>query len=284
MKDPAFLFYARDFYEGTRTMLPEERACLIDLMIYQHQNNGFIPNDPRRVLLYCSGISQSVLMATLQAKFKLCDKGWYNPKLQQVVQERQEFTGKQSVNGSVGQFFKQAAKSLTETDYLLLKQRIKQLNINNKQLFENYIKQHPSAKAVLEALLKHLANEDAVEDVNKDIVENRSVTKNPGEAILPFASTVFAMQWESWKRYHLAEHHHSYRSTESEQAALMELAVLSASDETTAIAILHQSMGKGWKGLFELKSADGTKSPSGKGTPHYSDAFKRKVAERLRPR
>lgn len=284
MKDPAFLFYARDFYEGTRTMLPEERACLIDLMIYQHQNNGFIPNDPRRVLLYCSGISQSVLMATLQAKFKLSDKGWYNPKLQQVVQERQEFTGKQSVNGSVGQFFKQAAKSLTETDYLLLKQRIKQLNINNKQLFENYIKQQPSAKAVLEALLKHLANEDAVEDENKDIIENKSVNKKPDEAVLPFASAAFAMQWESWKRYRLAEHHHSYRSTESEQAALMELAVLSASDETTAIAILHQSMGKGWKGLFELKPADGTKSPSGKGTPRYSDAFKRKVADRLRPR
>ena len=37
MKDPAFLFYSKDFYEGTRTMLPEERACYIDLMIYQHQ-------------------------------------------------------------------------------------------------------------------------------------------------------------------------------------------------------------------------------------------------------
>jgi len=35
MKDPAFLFYSKDFYEGTRTMLPEERACYIDLMIYQ---------------------------------------------------------------------------------------------------------------------------------------------------------------------------------------------------------------------------------------------------------
>ena len=26
-KDPAFLFYSQDFYAGTRTMLPEERAC-----------------------------------------------------------------------------------------------------------------------------------------------------------------------------------------------------------------------------------------------------------------
>jgi len=37
-KDSAFLFYSNDFYEGTRTMFPEKRACLIDLMIYQHKH------------------------------------------------------------------------------------------------------------------------------------------------------------------------------------------------------------------------------------------------------
>lgn len=74
-KDPAFLFYSTDFYEGTRTMLPEERTCYVDLMIYQHQR-GPIPNDLQRVLLYCNGISEATLKATLQAKFKLTDKGW----------------------------------------------------------------------------------------------------------------------------------------------------------------------------------------------------------------
>ena len=49
-KDPAFLLYSKDFYEGTRMMLPEERACYVDLMIYQHQNGGFIPNDVRRII------------------------------------------------------------------------------------------------------------------------------------------------------------------------------------------------------------------------------------------
>src|SRR5690606_20628174 len=104
-KDPAFLFYSKEFYEGTRTMLPEERACYIDLMIYQHQHE-YIPNDIKRVSMYCSGIDQAILEATLKAKFKLCDKGWYNHKLSKVIDERKEFSKRQSDNGLVGQFFK----------------------------------------------------------------------------------------------------------------------------------------------------------------------------------
>ena len=105
--DPAFLFYSKDFYEGTRTMLPEERACYMDLLIYQHQH-GPIPTDIKRVLLYCNGIAEATLIATLEAKFKLCDKGWVNRRLSEVIQQREEFSNRQSVNGKVGQFFKKA--------------------------------------------------------------------------------------------------------------------------------------------------------------------------------
>ena len=83
-KDPAFLFYSKDFYEGTRTMLPEERACYIDLLIYQHQNE-IIPLDLKRVVLYCNGISEAMLLTTLKAKFIKTDKGWYNEKLKTVI-------------------------------------------------------------------------------------------------------------------------------------------------------------------------------------------------------
>ena len=96
-KDPAFLFYSKDFYEGTRTMLPEERACYIDLLIYQHQNGGFIPNDLKRVLMYCSGCNEATLQATLEAKFKLSDKGWVNEVLEKVMSDREEFSGKQKI-------------------------------------------------------------------------------------------------------------------------------------------------------------------------------------------
>ena len=75
MKDPAFLFYSKDFYEGTRMMLPEERACYMDLLVYQHQN-GSIPTDLKRVLMYCNGVDLATLEATLEAKFELVDEGW----------------------------------------------------------------------------------------------------------------------------------------------------------------------------------------------------------------
>jgi len=86
-KDPAFLFYSQAFYEGTRMMLPEERACYIDLMIYQHQN-GPIPLNTSRMHMYCTGVSNDLVNQVLNEKFKETDKGWVNEKMCEVVDER----------------------------------------------------------------------------------------------------------------------------------------------------------------------------------------------------
>src|SRR5690606_23210854 len=107
MKDPAFLFYAKDFYEGTRMMLPEERACYVDLLIYQHQN-GIIPDDLKRVLLYCSGVDQATLLATLQAKFEQTSEGWINKRMANIVSEREVYAKKQSESGKIGHFWRKA--------------------------------------------------------------------------------------------------------------------------------------------------------------------------------
>lgn len=48
MKDPAFLFYSKDWIEGTAEMFPEEKGIYIDLLCYQHQK-GSIPNDINRL-------------------------------------------------------------------------------------------------------------------------------------------------------------------------------------------------------------------------------------------
>lgn len=167
MKDPAFLFYSKDFYEGTRMMLPSERACYVDLLIYQHQNE-FIPNDVERICMYCNGITQATLEATLKAKFKLCDKGWFNEKLAIVISERKEFSAKQSINGTVGQFWKKAKALLPLNKYDLLK--IKFTGKTNLEIFKELnnidLKNDENLKAMLEAMLKHLANEDV--DLDKE--------------------------------------------------------------------------------------------------------------------
>jgi hypothetical protein len=162
-KDPAFLFYSKDFYEGTRTMLPNERACFIDLLIYQHQHE-IIPLDLERVLMYCSGVSEATLQATLQAKFKHTDKGWYNEKLMMVIENRKEFTGKQSDNGVVGQFFKKAKQSLNSKLYLQLRDYV--FTDYSKERMIHELKNGQTHEALLEAMLKHLAivNANAIED------------------------------------------------------------------------------------------------------------------------
>lgn len=63
----------------------------------------------------------------------------------------------------------------------------------------------------------------------------------------------------------------------------MELSALAITGEAQAIAIIRQSMGKGWKGFFELKQHDATPTKAGSRV-QYSDDFRRKIAERLQPR
>lgn len=283
-KDPAFLFYSKDYYEGTRMMLPEERACYIDLMIYQHQNGGIIPNDIRRLMMYCSGVSEATLKATLVAKFKLCDKGWYNDKLKKVVEERENFSKKQSINGVVGQFWKRANKVLSKKELAQLKKTVAEICNNNKTFNDNWLSKIKDPKAMLEAMLKHLEDVNVIEDVNKEENKNgKEVIGEKPKIIFPFDTENFKTQWQLWKTFKQKEFKFKYKSEISEQAALKKLSELSKLDEKTAIAIIHQSIENSWKGLFELKQSSNGKQ-IGKKTVQYSDDFKRGLFEKLQPK
>ena len=198
--DPAFLFYSKDFYEGTRTMLPEERACYMDLLIYQHQH-GLIPLDLKRLQLYCSGIAKATLIATLEAKFEATDEGYVNKKLCGVIEQRAEFSNKQSINGSVGQFFKKAKGLLSREKYATLKQSLS--NKTNKEIFD-IVSGREIDKAMLEAmliaLLKHLEDEDANEDI-EDTIESKG---GVGESAEPQKTgeqkpgSEYSVEFEMW--------------------------------------------------------------------------------------
>lgn len=261
-KDPAFLFYSKDYYEGTRMMLPEERACYVDLMIYQHQN-GIIPNDLKRVLMYCSGTDEATLKATLEAKFKQTEKGWFNEKLNKVVLERSEYTNKQSINGKIGQFWKKCKSFLTAKEYKELRKSLEK--ISNTEIYD-FLKDKEidkaTLKATLEALLQHLVIEDVI--VNEDKIKDES-KKKKAEIIYPFNSKNFIAQWDLWKKYKKKEFGFNYKSEISEQAALKKLSELSEMNEKVAIAIIHQSITNSWKGLFNLKT--NAKSSSNTGNP-----------------
>lgn len=168
-KDPAFLLYSKDYYEGTRTMLPEERACYIDLLVYQHQHESIPYLDEvnlKRMLQYCSGIDEATLKATLKAKFKLTDKGWINERMNAVVVDRNQYTSKQSVNGSLGQFFKKSKSILNSKEYNTLKKHLYPLTSEERLSFIEFhtSENKASLEASLQAMLKHIANANANED------------------------------------------------------------------------------------------------------------------------
>lgn len=167
MKDPAFLFYSKDFYEGTRMMLPEERACYIDLLIYQHQN-GYIPDEPKRLIMYCSGVSEATLQATLKAKFKLCSKGWYNEKLISTIEQRENYKTTQSDNGKYGQIVKKIKAILGEKDTKTLL-----FTFATKAETIDFFSSLEISKATLKDTLKQRLNNKAI--ANAIVNENKDV-------------------------------------------------------------------------------------------------------------
>ncbi|MFS0489933.1 hypothetical protein [Leadbetterella byssophila] len=175
MKDPAFLFYAKDFYEGTRMMLPEERACYIDLLIYQHQN-GIIPNDLKRMQLYCSGVELATLQATLQAKFEQTSEGWLNKKMQEVISDRKEYAKKQSESGKIGHFWRKIYFFFKKNDAAKLKKALhKDFIISNYEHFDftNVATLQGSLKQRLSIYNIENANaiENEIENGNEDLKE-----------------------------------------------------------------------------------------------------------------
>ena len=239
MKDPAFLFYSKDFYEGTRTMLPEERACYIDLLIYQHQN-GPIPNNIQRMKMYCSGIDEATLIATLKAKFVATHEGWINERLQMTINERQEYADKQSINGQIGQFYKKAKEVLKKDNYMKI--RAEYSDFSNEELLEEIkkfdLKNKASLKASLEGLLKHRAvgNEIKIKDIILELkIENR------------YAEIVNL--WIDYKK----GKRQSYKTADSTKQMVKHLIEISDNNFDDAKKIIETSIANNWAGLFPLK-------------------------------
>lgn len=269
-KDPAFLFYSNDFYTGTRLMLPEERACYIDLLVYQHQN-GIIPLDLKRVRMFCTGIDEATLKATLEAKFKWTADGWVNERLQGVIDERKSYAIKQSENGKIGQVMKQAKALTNAKEFKIFKDYFYSV-LGKKKALIMLEENKATIEGLLKASLKHLEDEDEIEDE----IENKDLSDN---LIFPFDSENFKKQWQVWRDYKKEQFKFIYKPI-GEQAALKEIGRLSKNNEQTAIAIIHQSINNGWKGFFELKNNNNGTKQGLSSSEIAMDYAKRKAAER----
>lgn len=90
-KDPAVLFYTKDWLVDTMGMTYEEKGIYIDLLCLQHQN-GHLPK--RQV----EGIPEAV-----REKFKEDEEGlFYNPRMDREKKKRAAYAVSRSQNGKKG--------------------------------------------------------------------------------------------------------------------------------------------------------------------------------------
>lgn len=239
-KDPAFLFYSQDFIVGVQTMTLEDRGKYITLLAQMHQQGRM---DEDTISFLIGSISDN-----LKKKFIIDENGlWYNKRLEEEVKKRKIFTESRRINGKKGGRPKTIKK--------------------------------PSGLSKEIHMANHMGNaiEDEIVIKNKDDIKDVNENK---EIILPWDSTEFIQQWNEWKSYRLKEHQFQYKSPQSEQAALSELARLSEGLEEMAIQIIHRTMSKGWKGLEHgLKSITDEKQQNKSGKVTGAERILRKYQQ-----
>jgi len=94
-KDPAFMMYSGDFLSGTFTMTMEQRGKYITLMCIQHQKGYLTSADMKSVLN-----EEDYLLA--EKFYKADDGNWYNEKMNDVINERKEYTANRLKNFNKG--------------------------------------------------------------------------------------------------------------------------------------------------------------------------------------
>ena len=108
---------------------------------------------------------------------------------------------------------------------------------------------------LLEKETKEISPKDLIEDdlVNTEIEQRKKVAQKK-EIEYPFPTKEFKAGWDLWKAYRKKKDKFQYFDEVSEQKALTELFNLSKQNQATSLAIIRQSIDKGWKGFFELKN------------------------------
>jgi len=107
-KDPAFLFYPKDWLQGTSSLMPDEKGVFIDLLAHQHQDKD-LPNDTRRLARMC-GMSENeflIIWETLKNKFTITETNrLVNRKLTEITTERLTKSATNRVTGTFASVIK----------------------------------------------------------------------------------------------------------------------------------------------------------------------------------
>lgn len=192
-KDPAFLFYSKDWIEGTAELMPEEKGVFIDLLAHQHQA-GDLPNNTER-LARIARLSHDEFLKiweVLQAKFKANGNRLVNRKLSEVMSERSEKGHKNKVIGTLGSIIRLRGESEEIKKSIKKQFRVDDfLSISSEELSERLTEWYLNR-------LKCIGNGNAIEDINEEEdkggMGEEETTSDADTAIVPRMFTI-------WKQY-----------------------------------------------------------------------------------
>jgi len=234
-KDPSFLFYPKDWLEGTAELLPNEKGVYIDLLCHQHQK-GDLPVDTVR-LARMVGLGHDEFLeiwVVLNHKFKEEGGRFINTKLEGVKKDRADKGAKNTI---IGTFAALLRKEKPEPKiYAIFK---KEFNV------DDFLTE--STEIGIERLnewfynrLKSIAIGNGDANANKDINITTVINKTELEKKID-------------EFYNFRKQLKKPIIEASKQSFLQKLTKLSGGNETASIEILDQSIANGWQGIFELK-------------------------------
>lgn len=165
MKDPAFLFYPKDFLEGTSEMTYEEMGIYIKLLSHQWLR-GDLPSDKDRLSrLLKIPLKDLEGYPYVFEKFDINGESMTNERLEDERGRRQKFKESASMAGVKGQFLKKQKSILKVQQYKKLEELVNSLSLND-------IRDKGTLKGMLKGCLSNIANANG--DVNKGNVVTRA--------------------------------------------------------------------------------------------------------------
>lgn len=223
----SFILYA-DLINSIDHLTNEEKGILFThLLDYVNDKNPILTD--RLILTAWKPIEEQLkrdLRKFKEVKVKRSEAGKKSAELRQ----------QNSTNSTSVESVEQSSTNSTDSD-----------NVNvNENVNDNDILLKKETKET-EVLISDSADKIPDEPERKKVAQKK-------EIIYPFPSKDFKAQWDLWKVYKKKQHKFQYFDEESEQKALTELFNLSKENQQTALAIIRQSIDKGWKGFFELKN------------------------------
>lgn len=200
-KDPAFLFYSKDWLEGTAEMTPDEKGVYIDLLAHQHQKES-LPADTKR-LAKMVGLSEEDFLqkwALLKNKFDRTDDRLVNRRLSEVTTERSSKSHTNRITGKFATLIR-SVKYLSKVNVETLKKQFKITDFDHlptelatERLTEWFYKR-------LQCIEDANANEDAIGNTNTNASAKKNIkTETLFDGQPPSQDqSIIGQMWGVWK-------------------------------------------------------------------------------------